>query len=326
MVALPVKSEKIDESIYKIQVPLPESPLGFLNSYFIRDGGSGLLIDTGFDHPVCGAALIQGLDELGSSLDGAEVFITHSHPDHMGGLAQIFHKDMRVYGAMPPPKALNQENRESWRFFSSLAKEVNESLGIDSHEDVFKGFDLPVTEIQKLAEGDVVRVGMRTFSVLHTPGHDRWHLCLYEEKSRMLISGDHILGHISPIIVTHSLDYDALGFYLDNLSRLRELPIDKALPAYGPIIVDVKSRIDCIIDHHQMRLREVYKAIKNGATGVTDIAAQVSWNHKKGYWKKLSLINKYLAAAETLAHLVHLKQEGMIGLDKKEDRPSFICK
>lgn len=63
-------------------------------------------------------------------------------------------------------------------------------------------FDLPftitpVTPDRLLNEGDEVKLGDRTFQVLHLPGHDPAHIALFSEAERVLFSGDVVFpgGH-----------------------------------------------------------------------------------------------------------------------------------
>ena len=53
------------------------------------------------------------------------------------------------------------------------------------------GFEIEaVTATQELREGEQVRIGDLVFDVLHLPGHTEGSVCLYEERRRLLLSGD----------------------------------------------------------------------------------------------------------------------------------------
>ena len=56
--------EEVMERLYRIEVPLPNSPLKELNSYVIKGDGRDLVIDTGFNRTVCYEAMREGLDAL----------------------------------------------------------------------------------------------------------------------------------------------------------------------------------------------------------------------------------------------------------------------
>ena len=55
-----------------------------------------------------------------------------------------------------------------------------------------------------LADGDVYHNGSYRFRVITTPGHDDWHICLYEPTAKILIAGDHVPG-------THHAHHHELG-------------------------------------------------------------------------------------------------------------------
>src|SRR5437773_7869370 len=50
-----------------------------------------------------------------------------------------------------------------------------------------------VARFPELADGDVVRIGKLSLTVLHTPGHAPDHLSLWMQDDRVLFSGDLIL-------------------------------------------------------------------------------------------------------------------------------------
>src|SRR4029079_12889883 len=54
--------------------------------------------------------------------------------------------------------------------------------------------------------------------VMHTPGHARGHLCLYEERTGTLISGDNIVGLGSVLIDPPEGN---VRQYLDSRNRMR---------------------------------------------------------------------------------------------------------
>lgn len=55
------KMEQLFPRIYRVPVPLPDNPLEFLNSYFVLSEDKTTIIDVGFDHPDCEAALENAL-------------------------------------------------------------------------------------------------------------------------------------------------------------------------------------------------------------------------------------------------------------------------
>lgn len=117
-----------------------------------------VLIDTGV-----GGALQQSLSKAGyKSEDITDVLITHSHPDHVGGLV----KD----GALAFPKATIRMSTAEWEF----AKK-NDKLA-----DIIKAIDGHVTPFEPGAE---VVPGITSVELPgHTPGHAGYQIASGNEK------------------------------------------------------------------------------------------------------------------------------------------------
>lgn len=72
--------EELLENLFRIEIPLPESPLRSLNSYVIKSSDRNLIVDTGFNRKECLEAMEAGLKELEIDLGRTDFFITHLHP------------------------------------------------------------------------------------------------------------------------------------------------------------------------------------------------------------------------------------------------------
>lgn len=96
------------------------------------------------------------------------------------------------------------------------------------------GFDLePVTATGELREGEQVRIGDLVFDVLHLPGHTEGSVCLYEERHRLLLSGDVLFaGSYGRTDLAGGSD----ELMVASLARLaREIPpAVRVLPGHGP--------------------------------------------------------------------------------------------
>ena len=87
--------EEILANLYKIEIPLPESPLKALNSYVIKNSERNLIIDTGWNQEECMNAMQTGLKELGVDLRKTDFFITHLHADHLGLVSTLLQIPLR---------------------------------------------------------------------------------------------------------------------------------------------------------------------------------------------------------------------------------------
>jgi glyoxylase-like metal-dependent hydrolase (beta-lactamase superfamily II) len=206
------------------------------NTYIVGSGPRRLLLDTGQGV----AGYIELLDEALHQTAGADALealvITHAHPDHIGGAADVLAR----FGEMPIYKM-------------PLA-------GADR--------GLAVTA---LADGDVVRTAGATLKAVWTPGHARDHLCFLLAEERALFTGDVVLGAGTTVIPE---DGD-LGDYLASLERLLELGADVIYPAHGPAIRDPERKIRDYIAHRELRDRQILAAIETEPQTVRDIVKAV---------------------------------------------------
>ena len=83
--------QEIRPELFLIEVPLPNSPLKYLNSYVVRSSDRTLVIDTGLNRKVCLEALQGGLKKLGVDPARTDFFITHLHADHFGLVSKAGH-------------------------------------------------------------------------------------------------------------------------------------------------------------------------------------------------------------------------------------------
>lgn len=114
------------------------------NCYAYVSAGECLVVDPGGS----GAAVAEHLDDVRVTCVAA----THGHGDHVGGVAAL----CRATGA---PFAIHAADAE-------LARHAGEMSEVGRSYDE----NAPAAD-RLLAEGDVIEVGMATFTVMETPGH-----------------------------------------------------------------------------------------------------------------------------------------------------------
>lgn len=306
--------EKIEENIYRIQVPLPGNPLKSLNSYVIV-GKRALVIDTGFNMEECHSQLRRGLEELGLKLKKVDVLATHLHADHLGLAGKIANNLlMSRLDAEIAIKSVLEPNY--WKKLAELyirngfpekeAKKVAKIHPAVKYSSEFSG------EIIFLNDGDILEYGDFSFEVILTPGHTPGHICLYEAEKEILFSGDHILFDITPNITFWETMEDSLGAYLRSLDKVYELEVKKTLPGHRNFYGSHKKRIEDLKEHHRKRLEEALSAVKRGATIAWEIAQQITWDLSYEKWDDLPTMQKWFAVGETIAHLEHLVLRGKI--------------
>ena len=310
--------EKVFENIYRIGVALPGNPLRELNSYLIRGEDRDLLIDTGFRRPVCREALQAGLDELGSDPARRDVLCTHLHSDH-SGMADLFagpgrriymgRTDLaRISGLLPVEEWLKMYTRFPLEGFSAdLLREV-----FGSNPARTEAMPQRDPRLTPLDDGDVLTVGPYRLETLLVPGHTPGNCMFYLRSQRIMFTGDHILFDITPNITSWPGVPDSLGDYLASLRRVRDLPVDLALPGHRKT-GGYRMRIDQLLAHHERRLAEALSIIRSEpGLCAYDIAGRMKWKIRAADWDSFPVVQKWFATGECFSHLDYHLARGAI--------------
>ena len=312
---------RLMDDLYLVRVPLPNNPLHVINSYFILEDDVTTIVDVGFNHPDSEAAIRKALDALGRNHKKVQVVLTHSHPDHTGDLDRLWHSGMKVYANLHSFQEVKNLMKLEEAIYGPLLLEAatDEQKGeIDYEEDGHPVFHLTAEllplesypQFTYVSEGDVLAFGPYTFEVVETPGHDAWHICLYERAHRFMIVGDHVLERITPAVYSWFPARNALQDFLDSLRKVATYEVDLILPAHGRPFTGLAERVEFLLDHHAHRLEEIYELVKSGHDDIISISQNAHWRYPD--WKSWPLDQKYFSMGETLAHLTYLVRQGRI--------------
>lgn len=164
----------------------------FINTFaFVEGDGSVTLVDCGISKAP--PRIVAGLAELGKSpADVQRILLTHAHPDHAGGAADMVeqtsatgigvHEDEAEYvQAGRPPMADQAELGPFGKVFARFGKNAKFS---------------PAAVAELLTDGQLLDIG-GGLRVHHTPGHSPGHISLVHEPSGTLITGDALFNMAS---------------------------------------------------------------------------------------------------------------------------------
>jgi glyoxylase-like metal-dependent hydrolase (beta-lactamase superfamily II) len=189
------------------------------NIYLI---GKDTVVDTGTGFNF--VRLFDIFKRLGVSFEQVKFVVnTHMHYDHVGG--NNFFENAKV---------LIHEHD------APVVEKADQKM---SNADFFGGKMKQSKSVQRLKDGET----FKNFKIIHTPGHSRGSICLYDEKSKLLISGDTIF---SDGVGRTDLPGGNEEELEASLEKLMTLKIDKILCGHGaPVMKAVPKEIQKIIEN-----------------------------------------------------------------------------
>lgn len=250
-------------------------PADRTNVYLLGSGPERILVDPGSPKPRENARLVAALDALERRGEGkvAEIWLTHHHPDHVGGVELL----RRRFGV---PVAAHRE---------TAVRLAARGIAVD----------------RELADGDRRHLAgptPMTWTVVHTPGHARGHLCFFDEEGGSLVAGDLAAGLGTIVIDPPEGDMDD---YLASLERAAALEPRTLFPAHGPPKANAAEALAELAAHRLWREHKVLTAWQSGLRDPAAMLPTVYDDAPPEAWP--------LAERQIVAHLDRLRRAGRIG-------------
>jgi len=283
-----------------------------------------MLVDCGWDTADTLEALEGHMRALDIQLgDIRHLVITHIHPDHYGLAGRLremskaelsFHRLERLYieSRYANADGLLGEMHEWLRLNGTPADELDKlnfgSMGILNRVRI-------AFPDRTLDGGEEIPCGRFAFRVIWTPGHSAGHVCLYDERHKILLSGDHVLPHITPSVGLHVRSpSNPLADYMDSLVLIGRLEAELVMPGHGEPFQGLPERTDALLAHHERRLVEIVELL-GARPGLSmtgyEIASRMNWSSRRT-WDDLSGFERRLAVTEALAHIELLHDRGQV--------------
>lgn len=257
------------------------SPFTFkgTNTYIVGDTDLAI-IDPG---PEDDAHLASLLDVI-AGRRVSHILITHTHRDHIDGLAALQAETGATVGG----------------FGRAGLNTPDVILSPDGRNFIDSDFDPEL----KLRDGDSVSGDGWELLVHHTPGHAPDHLCFEWTARRILFSGDHVMGWNTTVIAPPE---GHMGDYLASLEKLIDRPVDVFHAGHGGQIREPIRVTKAYLVHRRMREQAITESIRAGNDTIAKIVALI-----------YTQIDSSLRAAAMLsvqAHVEHMITKGMVRAD-----------
>lgn len=238
-------------------------------------GRRRLLVDTG----VAGCptdVILPALADLGVGVDDLDLVINlHAHADHVGGDGELFAASGEMLAF-----AAHELDAPAIEDHLLLATRV---YGLTDPERIRAllarcGANVPVA--RWFEGGEIVDLEGLAIQVLHTPGHTRGNLALYDAAHHALVHGEAVMGPLptTPEGLLVTLFGQDPAEYRQTLETLRALDFEIYVSSHQPVgdrargLAEIEASLDAL-DRFEAICQE---AIAQGPRDVDEMAAAVA--------------------------------------------------
>ena len=160
-------------------------------------------------------------------------------------------------------------------------------------------FDGDYAPDRVLEDSQSIAVDGKHITAVATPGHTSNHLCFAYEGA--LLSGDHVMGWSTTVVVPPDGDMAA---YMASLDKLRQREDRVYYPAHGPPVTNPQQYVRHLMGHRMQREKQILKLVGEKPRPIPEIVA----NAYPGLDPRLVIA----AGGSVLAHLVDLERRGLV--------------
>lgn len=311
--------ERLRPGLWTVPVPLPNSSLRYVFVYLFETDRGAYLVDAGWNTDEAFDALEAGIGRAGYAMsDVRGVMVTHIHPDHYGLAGRVKEASGAWVSLHPSDAALIHLRYETPDELMERMRVMLDAWGAPGDEaDELISAAMPVrpfvdavTPDVLLEDGDRPDVPGWDLTAIWTPGHSPGHLCFWDARDQLLLSGDHVLPRITPNIPFHAQSAaNPLSDFLRSLDKVGRYDAVEVLPAHEYRFVDLQGRLTELREHHRERFDEICVALEHGSATAWELASQLRWSRP---WDQITGFMRRAAVAETMAHLRELLERNVL--------------
>ena len=263
--------EQLEPGIARVLAHNPSAFTYYGTQTYLIGDREVAVIDPGPDLP-------EHLDALGRAAGGRPVvaiMCTHTHRDHS-----------------PASRPLAERTGAPIIGCARLALETGGPRADAS-------FDGDYAPDRVLEDSQSIAVDGKPITAVATPGHTSNHLCFAYEGA--LLSGDHVMGWSTTVVVPPDGDMAA---YMASLDKLRQREDRVYYPAHGPPVTNPQQYVRHLMGHRMQREKQILKLVGEKPRPIPEIVA----NAYPGLDPRLVIA----AGGSVLAHLVDLERRGLV--------------
>jgi glyoxylase-like metal-dependent hydrolase (beta-lactamase superfamily II) len=228
-----------------------------------------LLIDSGPAHTA------EELTEFLKDKGVKTVINTHHHEDHIA--ANDLLKERYGVEILAHPLAVSK---------------INQPAKLYPYQEEVWGYPIP-SRVKEI--GNTVTANHFHFEVVHTPGHDRDHICLFEPKNGWLFAGD-LFFSTHPNVAR---PMDDVRQIIADLKRVRDLTPRVLFPAPGKVITEPVPVLEQTIQYLEDLGQKVMELHKKGLSPA-EVVQQIFGNESplaeltQQQWSSLNVVKSLL--------------------------------
>ena len=253
---------EVAEKIYEIKPEgngLDRFPL--CTVYLVVDDKTAL-IEAGC--PVQVPDILEAVEKLGHDVKKLSYIIpTHVHGDHAGG-AGVLVKRMPQAHVVAQPRAASLLADPSMT--ARLMQAFKHIFGDDAEERFGTMPPIPQEKFLLVEDGETIPLGGRALKIIHTPGHDPYHLSFLDTKSQGVFCGDALGAYFSEIDVIFTCPVPGSDpfLFLQSIEKLQEIRPELVFFSHGSATTHADKVIQsCLYEARQCQ-DVAFEALKAG--------------------------------------------------------------
>ncbi len=302
-------------NIHRVRLPVPF----FVNHVYVHliespDNSSLILIDCGPATDDAFITLKNYIQSIGYSMDNLETcIVTHGHYEHYGLLERI--KQNYKVKILAHPAMLNFASIDFNEILSLIYElfitngmpKVSVDKFLNLYQGIIKENPIPLID-EVIYNGDYVSNIPEKLQIIWAPGHAEDHLCIYNENTKVMFTGDHVISKVTPQIgLTYIIQSEnPLKVYQQSLQELLNYDIEVSYPGHNNPIENTHERIIEILKHHKSRENWILKTLDSKKLTAFEIGSKIFGEIRS------TIGHSIISCTETIAHLKSLKADGKV--------------